>query len=192
MHDYIATAPKHMEQLLADELRGLGASDVVETRAGARFRGTLATAYRVCLWSRIANRVLLRLAGFPAATAEALYAGVRQVDWNGVFGLERSFVVDFNTSASQIGHSHFGALKVKDAIVDQFRERTGARPSVDAGAPDIRVNLYLLRDQATLSLDLSGESLHRRGYRTEGMGAPLKENLAAAILMRAGWPAMAA
>jgi 23S rRNA (guanine2445-N2)-methyltransferase / 23S rRNA (guanine2069-N7)-methyltransferase len=192
MQNYIATAPKYMEQLLAAELRALGADEVAETRAGASFKGTLATAYRVCLWSRVANRVLLPLGSFPAATVEALYAGVQQIAWWQHFDLEQTFAVDFNTSASQIDHSRFGALKVKDAIVDQFREREGARPSVDTQAPDIRINLYLLRDQATLSLDLSGESLHRRGYRSEGMGAPMKENLAAAILLRAGWPEIAA
>ncbi|MCB1760597.1 MAG: bifunctional 23S rRNA (guanine(2069)-N(7))-methyltransferase RlmK/23S rRNA (guanine(2445)-N(2))-methyltransferase RlmL [Gammaproteobacteria bacterium] len=192
MQNYIATAPKHMEQLLVEELRALGAEEVAETRAGARFKGTLATAYRVCLWSRIANRVLLPLASFAADSAEALYAGVQQIDWQNHFDLERTFAVDFNTSASRIDHSQFGALKVKDAVVDQFRQRQGARPSVDTQAPDIRINLYLLRDRATLSLDLAGESLHRRGYRSEGMGAPLKENLAAAILLRAAWPEIAA
>ncbi len=191
MQQYIATAPKHMEQLLADELRAIGAENVTEIRSGCSFEGDLETAYRVCLWSRIANRVLLPLARFPAATPEALYAGVQSVDWQEHFEVGDTFAVDFNSSRSAIDHSHFGALKVKDAIVDQFRERCGERPSVETHNPDIRINLHLMRDEATLSLDLSGESLHKRGYRGQGMGAPLKENLAAAILMRAGWPALA-
>ncbi len=188
---FIATVPKHMENLLVEELRGLNAAEVAEIRGGASFTGTLETAYRACLWSRVANRILLPLAAFPAATPEALYQGVREISWQEHFGLENSFAVEFNSSRSAITHSHFGALKVKDAIVDQFREQTGERPSVATERPDIRINLYLLRDQASVSLDLAGESLHRRGYRQQGMGAPLKENLAAAVLLRAGWPEIA-
>lgn len=186
-----ATAPLGIESLLADELRALGAGDVKETRAGASFSGDLALAYRVCLWSRLANRVLLPLAQFPAASPETLYAGVRGIDWSDHLGSGQTLAVEFNTSHSVITHSHFGALKVKDAIVDQFRERTGERPSVATEEPDLRVNVYLNQDQATVSLDLSGESLHRRGYRVQTVAAPLKENLAAAILLRARWPEIA-
>lgn len=189
---YVATAPLRMEQLLAEELRQLGGSNVTETRAGASFEGSLESAYRACLWSRIANRIMLPLASFHAPTPETLYDGVRGIDWSDHFNVGDSFAVDFNCSRSQITHSHFGALKVKDAIVDQFRERLSERPSVDIEQPDIRINLYLLRDQATVSLDLSGQSLHRRGYREQGVEAPLKENLAAAMLLRAGWPQIAA
>jgi 23S rRNA (guanine2445-N2)-methyltransferase / 23S rRNA (guanine2069-N7)-methyltransferase len=192
MQQFIATAPKHMERLLVEELRNLQATDVSESRAGASFSGTLETAYRACLWSRVANRILLPLAGFPAATPDELYAGVREISWQEHFDVTSSFAVEFNSSRSAISHSHFGALKVKDAIVDQFREQVGERPSVSTEQPDIRINLYLFQDQATLSLDLAGESLHRRGYRQQGMGAPLKENLAAAILLRANWPEIAA
>ncbi|MCP3867792.1 MAG: bifunctional 23S rRNA (guanine(2069)-N(7))-methyltransferase RlmK/23S rRNA (guanine(2445)-N(2))-methyltransferase RlmL [Gammaproteobacteria bacterium] len=189
---FFATAPKNMESLLADELRGLGLQDVAETRAGAGFSGTLEAAYRVCLWSRVANRILLRIAHFPADSPDALYQAVRAIPWEDHIGLQQRFAVDFSTSGSSITHSHFGALKVKDALVDRFREREGARPSVDTENPDLRINVYLLRDVATVSIDLSGDSLHRRGYRKEGAAAPLKENLAAAILLRAGWPALAA
>ncbi len=192
LQSYTATAPMRMEQLLAGELRHLGAEDVSETRVGASFTGTLETAYRACLWSRIANRILLPLADFSAPTPEALYDGVRRIPWSEHFSVTDSFAVEFNASRSQISHSHFGALKVKDAIVDQFRELQGDRPSVETAQPDIRINAYLLQDHATLSLDLSGESLHRRGYREQGLAAPLKENLAAAILLRAGWPTIAA
>jgi 23S rRNA (guanine2445-N2)-methyltransferase / 23S rRNA (guanine2069-N7)-methyltransferase len=189
---FFATAPKGIEPLLADELRALGALDVAEGRSGVAFSGPLEIAYRACLWSRLASRVLLPLATFPATSPEELYAGVRAIDWSEHLSTESTLVVDASVSGSKITHSHYAALKIKDAVVDQFRDRTGDRPSVDAERPDLRINLYLLRDTATLSLDLSGDSLHRRGYRDEGVLAPLKENLAAAILIRAGWPEIAA
>ncbi|MEJ2202399.1 MAG: bifunctional 23S rRNA (guanine(2069)-N(7))-methyltransferase RlmK/23S rRNA (guanine(2445)-N(2))-methyltransferase RlmL, partial [Desulfuromonadaceae bacterium] len=140
----------------------------------------------------LASRVLLPLASFPAANPEQLYAGVREIDWQEHLAVDDSLLVDAVVSQSQITHSHFAALKVKDAVVDQFRDRLGRRPSIDTERPDLRINLYLQRDNATLSLDLSGDSLHRRGYREEGVLAPMKENLAAAILLRAGWPEIAA
>ena len=187
-----ATAPKGLEPLLAEEWRQWGAVDVRETRAGVAASGDLVTAYRACLWSRVANRILLPLARFPAATPEALYDGVRAIDWREHLAPEGTLAVEFNTSNSAITHSHYGALKVKDAIVDQFREHTGVRPSVETECPDLRINVYLHNNEAQLSLDLSGESLHRRGYRAKTVTAPLKENLAAAILLRAGWPEVAA
>lgn len=188
---FIATAPKHMERLLAEELVQLGAGEVSELLGGVAFHATLETAYRACLWSRVANRVLLPLAQFSAPTADALYTGVQSIPWDEHFSTTDSFAVDCNTTRSKVSHSHFAALKVKDAIADQFRSRQGIRPSVALERPAIRVNLYLSHDQATVSLDLSGESLHRRGYRSLGVSAPLKENLAAAILLRAGWPELA-
>ena len=111
-YHFFATTPKNMESLLADELHGLGGEEVTETRAGASFSGTLATAYRICLWSRVANRVLLVLGRFPAATPEALYASVQHIPWHEHFTPSETLAVDFNTSQSQITHSHFGALKV--------------------------------------------------------------------------------
>lgn len=186
-----ASAPRGIEPLLADELRALGAGNVKETRAGVTFDGDLGLAYRVCLWSRVANRVLLPLAQFPAPTPEALYDGVRGIDWAAHLDRNGTLAVDFNAYRSAITHTHYGALKVKDAIVDQFREHTGVRPSVATDEPDVRINVYVHADVAALSLDLSGESLHRRGYRVDTVTAPLKENLAAAILLRAGWPAIA-
>jgi len=186
-----ASAPRGIEPLLADELRAFGAGDVKETRAGVTFSGDLTLAYRACLWSRVANRVLLPLAQFPAPTPEALYDGVRSIDWATHLDQNGTLAVDFNTYRSAITHTHYGALKVKDAIVDQFRERTGVRPSVATNEPDVRINVYVHADIASLSIDLSGESLHRRGYRADTVTAPLKENLAAAILLRAGWPAIA-
>ncbi|MGA7800692.1 MAG: bifunctional 23S rRNA (guanine(2069)-N(7))-methyltransferase RlmK/23S rRNA (guanine(2445)-N(2))-methyltransferase RlmL [Gammaproteobacteria bacterium] len=191
-HALFATAPKGLTSLLLDELRALGAAPAKETPAGVSFEGALEMAYRACLWSRFANRILLPLARFPAPTPEALYAGVRSIPWAQHMAPSGTLAVDANTGASAISHSQYAALKLKDAVVDQFRDAAGVRPSVDVERPDLRINLYLFRDQATVSVDLSGDSLHRRGYRRESVLAPLKENLAAAILMRAGWPEVAA
>lgn len=191
MPDFFATTPKGIEPLLVDELRKLGVSSPQPGRGGVVFSGNLELAYRTCLWSRVANRVLLTLARFPAPSPEALYQGVLGLDWSEHLEPDGTLAVDCFVRSSNITHSHFGALKVKDAVVDQFRERTGVRPSVDLRRPDLRLNLYLFRNEARLSLDLSGDSLHRRGYREEGGVAPLKENLAAAILLHAGWPEIA-
>jgi len=188
---FFAVAPKGVEDLLAQELKTLGAGAVKASRSGAFFEGDLETGYRACLWLRTANRVLLPLCRFRAETPEALYEGVREISWIEHIRADGAFAVDFTASGSNITHSRYGALKVKDAVVDQFREGCGVRPSVDLLRPDVRINVYLFRDEATLSLDLSGESLHRRGYREEGGRAPLKENLGAAILVRAGWPDIA-
>ncbi|ALP54869.1 50S rRNA methyltransferase [Candidatus Tenderia electrophaga] len=174
------------------ELEALGATQLREQPAGVEFSGDMETAYRACLWSRCANRILLPLATFAAPTPEALYEGVQSVDWSAHFTPSETLAIDFVARNSQIQHSQFGAQKVKDAIVDQFRATCGERPSVDIQNPDMRINLFLQRDQATLYLDLSGDSLHKRGYRQAGGAAPLKENLAAAILLRAEWPRIAA
>jgi 23S rRNA (guanine2445-N2)-methyltransferase / 23S rRNA (guanine2069-N7)-methyltransferase len=190
--NFFATTPKGMEPLLADELSALGADSVRTTRAGVSFEGALEVGYRACLWSRVASRILLMLTRFPAASPEDLYDGVRAIRWDEHLAPDGTLAVDFTTAQSNITHSHFGALKVKDAIVDQFRDDYGVRPSVALDRPDVRVNVYLHKNQARLSLDLSGESLHRRGYREEGVSAPLKENLAAAILLYSGWPELAA
>lgn len=189
---FFATAPRNLESLLADELKGLGLPGVSEARGGARFAGGLVDAYRACLWSRVANRVLLPIARFPAPDAEALYAGAGAIAWEDHLAPGRTFAVHLDSAQSQVSHSHFGALKVKDAIVDRLRARTGGRPDVRTERPDVQVHVWLLRDEATVSIDFAGESLHRRGYREQGSAAPLKENLAAALLLRAGWPQIAA
>jgi 23S rRNA (guanine2445-N2)-methyltransferase / 23S rRNA (guanine2069-N7)-methyltransferase len=188
---WFATTAKGMEDLLASEVRALGGRDADVVRAGVSFAGPLEVAYRVCLWSRVANRVLLPLARFAAPTPQALYDGVRTVRWWEHLDARRTLAVDCALSYSQITHSHFAALKTKDAIVDQLRARTGARPSIDVAHPDVRVNVYLHADRAVVSLDLSGASLHRRAYRQGGGAAPLKENLAAAVLLLADWPRLA-
>ncbi len=188
---FFATCPKGLETLLLEELKTLGASEVRETRAGVAFAGTLETGYRACLWSRLASRILLPLKDFTLNNTDELYAGVQTLSWDQHLSPEGTLAVDCSATGSIITHSHYGALKVKDAIVDQLRERHGLRPSVDTGNPDVRINLYVHDHRAVLSIDLSGDSLHRRGYRKQAGEAPLKENLAAAILLRAGWPEIA-
>jgi 23S rRNA (guanine2445-N2)-methyltransferase / 23S rRNA (guanine2069-N7)-methyltransferase len=191
LHRLFITAPAGTADLAAGELAAFGAADVKALRAGVSCAGTLEHAYRACLWSRVANRVLLPIAQFPAPTPEALYEGARRVDWAAHLAADGTLAVDCTSSRSAITHTQFAALKVKDAVVDQFRERTGGRPSVDVAAPDVQLNLHIDRDIATLAIDLSGDSLHRRGYRGPQGAAPLKENLAAAILLRSGWPEIA-
>jgi 23S rRNA (guanine2445-N2)-methyltransferase / 23S rRNA (guanine2069-N7)-methyltransferase len=188
MSHYFATCPKGLEYLLRDELIAIGASDVREALAGAYFSGTLETAYRACLWSRLASRILLPLAEFDAADDDALYRGVQAIDWSAHLAAHATFAVDAGTAMSKLTHSQFIGLRTKDAVVDQFRQRDGSRPGIDTDEPDIRINLRLRRDRATVSLDLAGSPLHRRGWREVQGEAPLKENLAAAMLLRARWP----
>lgn len=185
--NFFATAALGLEPLLADELIQLGADEVKQERAGVRFSGNLQTAYTACLWSRLASRILLPLATFEANSPEQLYAEAGRITWAEHFDVSDSFAVDCSLVSSRINHSRFAALKLKDAIVDQFRSRCGERPSVETVQPSVRINLHIYKDQATVSLDLSGEGLHKRSYRIDGVHAPLKENLAAAILIRAGW-----
>ncbi len=188
---FFATAPKGVGDLLAVELTNLGASSVRENRAGVEFEGSLETAYRACLWSRLANRILLPLAEFSADNPDALYEGCQNIDWSRHMDSSGSLAVDANVSASKITHSHYAALRIKDAVVDQFTATAGHRPSVDTERPDLRINAYIHRDLVRLYVDLSGTSLHQRGYRLATGDAPLKENLAAAMLLRAGWPEIA-
>ena len=186
------TVPSGAAELAADELAASGAAGRRSLARRRRLRRVAEVAYRACLWSRVANRVLSPVAAFDAPTPDALYAGVREVDWGDHLSVDGTLAVDAVSQRSAITHTQFAALKAKDAVVDQFREREGRRPSVDVAAPDVRLNLYIDRDRATLSIDLSGDSLHRRGYRGPQGAAPLKENLAAAILLRAGWQKLAA
>ncbi|NOQ65344.1 MAG: bifunctional 23S rRNA (guanine(2069)-N(7))-methyltransferase RlmK/23S rRNA (guanine(2445)-N(2))-methyltransferase RlmL [Methyloprofundus sp.] len=189
---FFATTPKAMEDILVTELKQLGAKNVKPALAGASFEGPIEMAYRVCLWSRIANRVLLKLDTFSVTSQEELYDGIYKTNWFDHMKPDDSFAVTFNAKHSKvIDNTHFGALKVKDAIVDQMRKKFNKRPDIDTKQPNIRINVYLQKDQATLSLDLSGESLHRRGYRDVSIAAPIKENLAAAMLYRSKWAEIA-
>jgi 23S rRNA (guanine2445-N2)-methyltransferase / 23S rRNA (guanine2069-N7)-methyltransferase len=188
---FFASCPLGIADLTAAELRAAGATQTSEFKLGVQFEGTIETAYRACLWSRTASRILMPLTTFTAADADDLYAGVKQIDWASHIGPGATLAVEFAGTSPGLTHTHFGALKTKDAIVDRIRELRAERPSIDVERPSVRVDVRLDRERVTVSLDLSGESLHRRAYRARGVAAPLKENLAAAILMRCGWPAMA-
>jgi 23S rRNA (guanine2445-N2)-methyltransferase / 23S rRNA (guanine2069-N7)-methyltransferase len=188
---FFASCPPNVADLTASELRAAGATQTSEFKLGVQFEGSLETAYRACLWSRTASRILMPLATFPVADANELYAGVKLIDWASHIGPRATLAVEFAGTAAGITHTHFGALKTKDAIVDRLREQNGERPSIEVERPSVRVDVRLDRERVTVSLDLSGESLHRRAYRARGVAAPLKENLAAAILMRSGWPVLA-
>ena len=189
--ELFASCPKGLEYLLAEELTTLGADSVKETVAGVSFQGSLEIAYKSCLWSRLASRILLRLGEINSNTKENLYDGVRTFEWDDHLGNDSSFRVDFSGSTPDINHTKFGSQVVKDAIVDQLRDEHGWRPSVNASNPDLRINVHARGKTAFVSIDLSGQSLHQRGYRLEAGEAPLKENLAAALLLRAGWPELA-
>ena len=170
----------------------LGASGTRETVAGVYFEGPLSVAYRACLWSRLANRILWPVAEVPVEGQEGLYDAIRSVDWQTIFDPKYSFAVEFSGQDRYIRNTRFGAQRSKDAIVDSFVAAGKARPRVDRGEPDLRVNVRLANSTIDIAMDMSGGSLHRRGYRRSAGGAPLKENLAAAILLRADWPGMAA
>ncbi|MCS3467154.1 23S rRNA (guanine2445-N2)-methyltransferase / 23S rRNA (guanine2069-N7)-methyltransferase [Pseudomonas sp. JUb42] len=191
-YELFLTCPKGLEGLLAEEATALGLEETREHTSAIRGSASMETAYRLCLWSRLANRVLLVLKRFPMKNADDLYDGVLDIDWQDHLEADGSLAVEFSGHGSGIDNTHFGALKVKDAIVDKLRTADGLRPSVDKLNPDLRVHLRLDRGEAILSLDLSGHSLHQRGYRLQQGAAPLKENLAAAILIRSGWPRIAA
>lgn len=181
------TCPKGLEQLLEEELHQLGLSETKQTVAGVYCHGELEDAYQICLWSRLANRVLMPLLETEAESAEDLYSSVQQIHWLDHMRSQGSLMIDFTGKTRAINNTHFGALKVKDAIVDQIREQTGGRPDIDKLAPDLRINVRMHRGKLTIALDLSGDSLHRRSYRLKTGEAPMKENLAAAVLIRAGW-----
>lgn len=184
---YFATCARGVEPVLAGELRELGAADVSPGRGGVAFAGDRALLYRANLWLRTAVRVLMPIHDAPVRSPEELYDAVRSVDWREYLTADHTLAVDCNVRDSQITHSKYAALKTKDAICDQFTEREGRRPSVDVERPMVGLNLHIFRDEAVLSLDSSGASLHKRGYRPVQTRAPLNEALAAALILTAGW-----
>jgi putative N6-adenine-specific DNA methylase len=182
-----ATTARGTEDLLAEELKELGARRIRQDRGGVRFLASLDEALKVCLWSRIAMRVLYPLGEYEARGAEGLYEAVASVPWEEHLTPETTFAVEATLKDSEHSHTGFVALKVKDAVVDRMRDKRGARPDVDPRTPDVRVVAHLVRERLSLSLDLCGEPLHRRGYRVRPTPAPLKETLAAALLRAAGY-----
>ncbi len=188
---FLASCPRGLADLLVRELASFGAENPKERSTGVAFSGGLRAAYRACLESRIANRIFLELGRFEVADAESFYTAVRTIDWSSHLAPGVTLACDFSGRHPAITHTHFGALKLKDAIVDSVRERSGSRPDISVERPGVRVHAHAHGNVITVSLDLSGESLHRRGYRGEAGEAPLKENVAAGILLRSGWAEMA-
>ncbi len=185
---FFASCAKGLEYLLADEMLALGAARATAALAGANVEGDPEVAYRAVLWSRLASRVIWPLVEFDCANEQELYDGVAALDWAEHLDPNGTLSVDAHVSGDAITHARFAALRVKDAVVDRLREQFGVRPSVDTDAPDLRLNLLVRKGRAILSVDLGGGSLHRRGWRAMQNEAPLKETLAAAMLLRGNWP----
>lgn len=190
-HQFFTTCPKGVEDLLAKECEQLGLHNIHQASGGVSFDGALEDAYGLCLWSRVASRVLLQLSTFQPEDYDDLYASVQQINWSQHISSSGTFAIDCFTSHEGITNSHYATLRVKDAIADQFTDVEGVRPDVARERPDLRINIYVGKKSSILYLDLSGEPLHIRGYRNQAGLAPLKENLAAAILLRCKWPEMA-
>ena len=184
---FYATCDHGFEALLVEELRGLGASRIEAMHRGVQFYGDGRTLWRANLRCRVANRILMPIAEFPAADRASLYAGARRIDWPRWFDLRRTFALDASSHRSTIQHTAFIGQVIKDSICDSFRGLSGRRPDVDKRRPDVPINARLTQDRCTISLDASGERLHRRGYRRASGPAPLKETLAAGILGLAGY-----
>ncbi len=187
---FFVSCAKGLEYLLVDELLALGAERATATQAGVNAEGPPAVLYRAVLWARTASRVLWPLAEFDCEDELALYAGVQAIDWREHLPAPGRLAVDAHVSGPALTHARYAAQRVKDAIVDQLRGHGRERPDVDLDDPDLRLNLVVRKGRAVLSVDLGGGPLHRRGWRQAQGAAPLKENLAAAVLLRGGWPAL--
>jgi putative N6-adenine-specific DNA methylase len=185
--DCFAAVPRGAEEIAAAELEAMGITGTRAGRGGVAFSCDRAGLYRANLWLRTASRVLVQLVVFPCTSPEELYAGVHAIDWTTLINPDMTLAVDCNLRDSALKHSGFVALKTKDAIVDRIREACGSRPNVDTAAPDLRINIHLLKNVCTVSLDSSGDPLDRRGYRLERNEAPLRETLAAAVVALTGW-----
>jgi len=184
---FFATAAKGTEPLLRDELNELGLPRVRADRGGVHFGAEPRDAYRACLWSRIAQRVLEPLAEFASPSEDALYDGVQTIDWRRVLDAQRTLAVRAACRSSRLSHTQYIAQRTKDAVVDQLRAQLGDRPNVDRHAPDVQLFVHLVKDRATVYLDYSGDSLHEHGFRKQQGAAPIKETLAAALVRYSGW-----
>jgi 23S rRNA (guanine2445-N2)-methyltransferase / 23S rRNA (guanine2069-N7)-methyltransferase len=188
---WVATAPVGAASVLAEELAQFGAEDIRERSHDVKFQGTLEVGYRACLWSRTATRVLLSLGSIDATSSKSVYEAVKRIDWREHLAPGATLACDCSGGNDSIRHTIYGSQLLKDAVCDNLRESTGERPNIKPERPDVLLHLHVEGSTALVSLDFSGESLHRRGYRSEGGRAPLKENVAAAVLLRAGWPQIA-
>ncbi|MEL6925696.1 MAG: THUMP domain-containing protein, partial [Bacteroidota bacterium] len=183
----VATTFAGLETLLAAELSSFGASQIHPLKRAVSFEGDTALLYRCNYESRLAIRVLVPIFHFRAHNERALYRGVQQVDWTKYMDVDDTLAISAVAAGELFKHSKFASLKTKDAIVDQFRRRTGRRPNVELRDPTLRIHLRINHDECTLSLDSSGDSLHRRGYRKKTMEAPINEVLAAGLIALSGW-----
>jgi putative N6-adenine-specific DNA methylase len=187
MNQYFATVARGLETLAAQELEQLGARGVEPGFCGAAFTGDLALLYRVNLWARLPFRVLWQLNQFACEQPQDLYAGIQAMDWSTYLTPDLTLAVNATGKSEHLNHTHFTALQVKNAIVDQQQRAFGDRSSIETKTPDVRINVHINHQICTVSLDSSGESLHRRGYRPAVGAAPLKESLAAALIQLSGW-----
>ncbi|CCG86844.1 bifunctional 23S rRNA (guanine(2069)-N(7))-methyltransferase RlmK/23S rRNA (guanine(2445)-N(2))-methyltransferase RlmL [Erwinia piriflorinigrans] len=189
MNSLFASTARGLEELLKNELETLGAEGCQIVQGGVHYQVSDRLMYQSLMWSRLASRILLPLTECSVYSDLDLYLGVQAIDWPAMFSSDKTFVVHFSGLNEVIRNSQYGALKVKDAIVDSFTRKNLPRPNVDRDQADIRINVWLNKDTASIALDLSGDGLHQRGYRQQTGQAPLKENLAAAIVLRSGWQA---
>ncbi len=186
-HLFFASCSKGLEDILVAELTGLGITEIKTGNGGVHFEGEMRQAYLACLWSRVASRILLKLSDFSVNSEDDLYAAIKMIDWSAHMTVTDDFAIDCFSSHPAIKNSHYATLRIKDAIVDQFKETCGSRPDVSREHPSIRINVYLSERECIAYLDLSGEPLHMRAYRQSAGTAPLRETLAAAMLYRAKW-----
>ena len=183
MEHFFASAPRGLEPLLCGELSALGAKNASAVPGGVAFAGDWQVCYAANLWSRLASRVLWRVAEFEYAGEDDLYEAAREVDWMRFFSVERTLRVNVSAQKSPLKSLDFATLRIKDAVCDRFRDALGRRPSVDRASPEVRVHAYLEAARGALYLDTSGEPLFKRGWRAGAGEAPLRENLAAGIVM---------
>ncbi|VAX26825.1 hypothetical protein MNBD_NITROSPIRAE02-753 [hydrothermal vent metagenome] len=186
-NSFFAQIADGIKELGARELSELGAEAIIPEYSGIHFNADKETLYRINYAARLASKILAPLISFNCRSTDQLYKRAKQINWADFISLEKTFAVFGNVSNSQINNSHYASLCLKDAIVDSFREITGKRPDIDPKNPDVWLNLYIRKDKATISLDTSGGSLHRRGYRKEALAAPMQETVAAAIIRYAEW-----
>jgi len=188
---WFATCPRGVERLLVEELQQLGASHTRETIAGVTFKGSQSVAYRACLWSRLSNSIMLPLGESEANDRASIYESLSEIEWGRIFDVDTSFLINFSGTNSHIRDTRFGAQICKDAVVDWYRVNLGRVPPRDRANPEIKIRVRLSKKGISVALDLSGGSLHKRGYRSGSGESPLKENLAAAVLLNAKWPEIA-
>ncbi|WP_419664034.1 RlmKL: ribosomal RNA large subunit methyltransferase fusion protein [Desulfosarcina variabilis str. Montpellier] len=185
--DYFAQIADGLETMGANELSDLGATGLHPVRRGIHFKADRQTLYRVNYCTRLCTRILAPIRSFHCPDAKAIYRAAQKIDWSRYFRVDQTFAVFASTAGSRVPHSQFAGLTLKDAVVDQYRDAFGRRPSVDTRNPDLWINLYLQKDRGTISIDTSGGSLHRRGYRLKSVDAPMQETVAAAVVALSGW-----